>query len=59
VIDKTAKRHDAELDLDKLLGFKRVAAFGNDQAGLARALDATYNKVGTAEGPPPTRSRRG
>jgi hypothetical protein len=38
--------HDVELELDKLLGFKRVAAFGNDSVKLARTLNATYNKVG-------------
>jgi hypothetical protein len=45
---------DVELKLDKLLGFKRVAAFANDQTELARTMDATYNKVGILEGPQPT-----
>jgi hypothetical protein len=53
VIDKIADpMEDIELVLDKLLGFKRVAAFGDDQAELARTMDATYNKVG-GEGPVP------
>jgi hypothetical protein len=43
--------HEVELALDKLLGFKRIAAFSNDHADLARAMDATFNKVG--EAPPP------
>jgi hypothetical protein len=45
---------DVELKLDKLLGFKQVAAFGGDQADLARTMDATYNKVGIIEGSQPT-----
>ena len=53
MIDKPLNKvHAVELELDKLLGFKRVAAFGNDQADLVRAMAATYNKAG-AETPPP------
>jgi hypothetical protein len=52
-MEKIADRiGEVELELEKLLGFKRVAAFGDDQAELARTLNATYNKVG-GEGPLP------
>ena len=58
MIDKPLNEiHALELELDKLLGFKRVAAFGNDQADLVQAMAATYNKAG-AEVPPPTGTTR-
>jgi hypothetical protein len=41
---------DVELDLGKLLGFKRVTAAGDDQAELARTMEAILNKVGSPEG---------
>jgi hypothetical protein len=43
---KSAESPVAELDLNKLLGFRRIAGFGSDAATLARALDAAHTKIG-------------
>jgi hypothetical protein len=36
----------AELDQNKLLGFRHIAVFGSDASTLARALGAAHNKIG-------------
>lgn len=45
---------DIELDRDKLLGFRHLAAFASRDGELVQGADAMFNKRGVSEVPPPT-----
>jgi hypothetical protein len=51
VMDESVETAVIELDQDKLLGFRELAAFAGDDATLAAALDDIHNKIG-GEVPP-------
>jgi hypothetical protein len=50
-MDESVETAVIELDQDKLLGFRELAAFAGDDATLAAALDDIHNKIG-GEVPP-------